>query len=396
MSVYNVNGSTLSSVYNVNGTALSHAYNINGVDVFSEDDDYNIWTTEYEHAILQARDEWKTQYRTDPTVIPLVVHTDQHNCLTTSNTGTVNLFKYLGKAVKWSEVSVMAGLGDVDLAKANYPQMNTVLNYAVNRTKQINLWGNHDLWQNYTTVDGQYVVDFDTTYTNFGNETYGDVSHAYNHKGIEYHIDRTHNVKYVCLAGWEIDSSLGGYSHYVIGQQSMAGIIDMLEAEDGYDIVLLSHCNPWGEDTRGMSSCWQMSDNGSSSSLSDELYDTPVSTSGLGNGVVHPAETTLAPMLTARNSYGSGTIQDSYGNAHSYDFTNCTGKILCGFHGHQHNDGYGWSTADVLQVVLDAYAYQHHPFYFINVDRTAETITIWKVCNDGYYDSYTVPFHEPT
>ena len=62
MSVYNVNGNSLASVYNVNGISLSHAYNINGIDVFSGDDDYNVWTTEYEHAILQARDEWKKQY----------------------------------------------------------------------------------------------------------------------------------------------------------------------------------------------------------------------------------------------------------------------------------------------------------------------------------------------
>lgn len=396
MSVYNVNGNPLSSVYNVNGTSLSHAYDINGIDVFSGDDDYNIWTTEYEHAILQARDEWKTQYRADPTVIPLVVHTDQHGEFLASNAGTVNLFKYLGKAVKWNEVSAMVGLGDVDLPKAIYPQMNTVLNYATDRTKQINLWGNHDLWQWYTTVDGQYVIDFDGSYTYFGNENYGDASYAYNHKGIEYHIDRTHNVKYVCLAGWEIDSSIGGYSHYVIGQQSMDGIIDMLEQDDGYDIVLLSHCNPWGEGALGMSSCWQMSDGGSASGTSDVLYNSPVITSGLGNGVVHPAETTLAPMLTARNNNGSGTIKDSYGNTHTYDFTNVRGKILCGLHGHLHADAYGWSVADVIQVVLDAYAYQHCPFYFVNIDRTNETVTMWKVTNNGYYGSYTVAFHETT
>lgn len=395
MAVYNLNGDELSNVYDINGSVLTHVYDIDGNDIGGSGD-YDRWTTEYEHAILQARDEWKTQYRADSTVIPLVVHTDQHGYFLNSSTATVNLFKYLGKAIRWEEVSVMAGLGDVDLSKANYPQMNTVLNYATSRTKQINIWGNHDLWQNDTTVDGQYVVDFDTVYPCFSNETYGDESHAYNHKGIEYHIDEAHNIKYVCLAGWEIDSSIGGYSHYVIGQQSMAGIIDMLEANDGYDIILLSHCNPWGEDSRGMSSAWRISDIGSGSNLSDVLYDEPVSVGGLGNGVVHPAETSLATMLADRNSYGSGTIKDSYGNVHSYDFTGCTGKILCGFHGHQHSDEYGWSDADVLQVVCDAYAYQHHPIYFINVDRTQEAVTLWKVTDDALVQSYTVPFNEPT
>lgn len=391
MSLYDKDGNSLISVYDYLGSSLSSAYDVSGTEVF-DDGDYDTYSTEYQHAILQARDAWKTQYRADSDVIPLVLHTDQHGRFRTTNSDVVAAFQYLGLALKWPEISAMVGLGDVDLPQNVYPQMTTILNYAADRKKQINMWGNHDLWQNYSTVNDQFVVDFETTYPEFGNETYGDVSYAYNHKGIEYHIDRKHNVKYVCLAGWEIDKALGGYSHYVIGQQSMAGIVDMLEMEDGYDIILLSHCNPWDK----MEVAYALCEGGTASTVSDVLYDTPVEISNLGSEVVHPAEVKLSQMLADRNSYQSGTIKDSYGNVHSYDFTNCSGKILCGFHGHWHQDGYGWSkTGGVLQMMFDAYAYQTHPLYFVNVDRTNEAVTFWKIGDDALVQTRTIPFSEP-
>lgn len=384
MAVYKVDGTPITTAYDLYGTSLQGAYDINGTTI-PLDGDYDQWTTEYEHAILQARDEWKTQYRSDHDVIPLVLHTDQHGSFLTTNTGVVGLFTYLGNAIKWREVSAMIGLGDVDLATANYPQMNTILNSACDRTKQINMWGNHDLWQNYTTVDGQYVVDFDTTYPNFSNETYGDVSYAYSHKGNEYHIDEAHNIKYVCIAGWEIDANLGGYSHYVISSQSMEDVIDMLEVEDDYDIVLLTHCRPWG-----VSKYYAMSAGGTQGD--DTLYESPhEASSAVGN-----LGANLDAVFTARNNHTSGTVKDQYGVTHSYDFTNCRGKIICGLFGHHHQDTYGWSSSDVLQVSYDAYAYNHKPFYLVNIDRTANTITQWKICNNAYWGKYTVPLNEPT
>lgn len=385
--MYSLNGDEINTVYDVDGDVLVAAYDIDGNQVSG---DYDHYDTDYQRAILDARNAWAAQYRSAHDVIPLIVHTDQHGRFVTTNPDVVALFQYLGHAVKWNEVSAMVGLGDVDLPKNNYPQMTAILNGACPKTKRIDIWGNHDLWQNMTTVDGQYVVDFDTVYPQFNNESYGDVSHAYNHKGIEYHIDSAHGVKYCCLAGWEIDSSLGGHSHYVIGQESMAGIIDMLEANDGYDIVLLCHTNPWNT----MSKCYAMSNVGTATTISDALYETPVETTNLGSVVVHAQETTLDQMLADRNEYRSGTIKDSYGNVHSYNFTNCTGKILCGFHGHVHRDMYGWSPADVLEVVLDAYAYQTHPFYFINIDKTTEAVNIWKVTDDANVQSHSVSFHE--
>lgn len=392
MSIYNVNGSSISSAYNLGGTVLSDAFDVNGTSVYQGgDEDYDKWTNEYEHAILQARDAWKTQYRADPTIIPLVLHTDQHNAFRLASANSVNTFTYLGKAIKWSEVSAMIGLGDVDLSQANYPQMNTILNYAVDRTKQINLWGNHDLWQWYTTVDGQYVIDFDGSYTYFGNDTYGDVSHAYNHKGIEYHIDRAHNVKYVCLAGWEIDANLGGYSHYVIGSESMEGIIDMLEMVDDYDIILLSHCCPF----KNIGDRFWLGEGGTSGS--DVLYPNGAqqTTDAINEPVVHIAQTSLDDMILARINRTSGTIKDSYGNVHSYDFTNTRGNIICSLMGHWHRDGYGYSTSGgICCIDFDAFAYGSSPFYLVNIDRTNHMMYGWKITSNALQQSYSVPLIE--
>ena len=396
--LYDVQGNQVSTVYDIAGNVPTAVYDIQGNLITGgitpiEEDDYNIYVTEYQHTILQARDEWKVQYRADPTVIPLVIHTDQHGRLS-SDSGTITgAFRYMGQyALKWNEISAFVGLGDVDIS--DYSKMWSVL-ANIPASKRIDIWGNHDLWRNNSEVNNQFVVDWDTNY--FDNSAYGDISYAYSKKGIEYHVDQAHNVKYVCLAGWEIDKALGGDSHYVIGSQSMENIIDMLEVQDGYDIILLSHCNPWGNGGVGMSSAYEMCDPSSNSGATDVIRNNPVAVNtGLGGGVVHQLDTSIAQMLTDRNLHRSGTVNDSYGNSHSYDFTSCTGSLICGFHGHVHVDGYGWSTSGMLQISFDAMGYQNSPFYFVNVDRTNENVHIWKIMDNATYQSYVVPFDEPS
>lgn len=394
MSVYDISGSALSAVYDSGGNALADAYDINGNSIFTGESDYSEYSTDYEYAIMTARDAWQTQYRADPDVIPIIVHADQHGRLTRNNVITVEAMDYLRRALRWSEVSAMIGLGDID---GDFDQMNAVLDIACDRSKQINIWGNHDLWNNYTTDEnGQFAVDFESSYPNMSNETFGDESYAYNHKGIEYHIDRVHNVKYVCIGAWEIDSDIGGYASYVIGTESMAGIIDMLEMQDGNDIVILSHLPCFGEYTnvyrKSEGTDTQLTPTGSDALLDEPQAGTVATLGGSFSGTYQDLQTILA----ARNAYTSGSTVDHYGVTHTYDFTQCTGKIICGLNGHCHQDAYGWSTAGAIQIAFDAYAYQWRPFYFVNIDRTAETVTMWKITDDAVVQTYTVPFSDPS
>lgn len=383
MNVYDKNGVSLTTIYNSTGDVLSRCYKSDGTIITLDggaSDDYDKYYTDYQHAVLNARNEWKTQYRADSTVIPIILHTDQHNVLSGDNSFADGLCKYLALAIKWNEVSACVGLGDVDLS--DYSKMWDALS-RLPSSKQINIWGNHDLWLNYSIVNDQFVVDWDTNY--FDNSAYGDTSYAYSKKGIEYHIDEAHNIKYVCIAGWEIDKSKGGDSHYNITRQSMEDVIDMLEMEDGYDIVILTHCTPFHH-----SSVYNYTES------VDTLYDVPVlsSTDGtLTNVVIN--DVILDNMLSARNSKTSGTINDSYGNEHSYDFTNCTGRIICCMCGHGHRDKFGYSVNGGIPIIMyDAFAYDTHPFYMINIDRTNQKVDGWKITSDAVIQHYTIPFDE--
>lgn len=384
-------------IYSVNGESLNYAHKICG-----SNRDYSTAQTTLQQAILTARDAWMEQarkrgqvYSKNGTlndtgykpVVPYVLHTDQHNNLTTDQGLAISIFQYLGVALNWSEISACIGLGDVDLVKANYTKMNDVLSY-VPRAKRIDIWGNHDLWNNSTTVDSQFVIDFDTVYPYFNNENYGDESHAYNHKGIEYHIDQARKIKYICIAGWEVDSALGGNSHYNITSDSMDGIIDALEMEDEYDIVILAHCSPVQHGHRY--------DIGEPTDSGDALYDQPVLVSedaGVTSPVVVGVD--IDGLIESRNAKTSGSVNDSYGNTHAYDFTQCNGNIVCILVGHGHQDRLGYSPNEGIPTIMyDAYAYETHPFYFANLDRSNGTVDGWKITSGGLVQAYSVPLDE--
>ena len=376
MSVYNIHGEVASS-YNINGNPCS-VYDIYGNLI----GDYNIASSDYERAVLYARDSWIAEARADETIVPIIVHADQHGRLSASNT----LFPYLSKVVPWGDMSACIGLGDTaNYSVTAFQNMESCLS-VIPKNKQINIWGNHDTW--YGTTNNNILQEEHLTALNtyFDNSSYNG-NHKYNDYGIEYMIDEARKIKYVVIGGWEYDHNLGGYSHYVIGSDSMNYIIQMLSANDGYDIVILSHIQPFSGHT---ASSWN---------------HPPVEEGSQGGGggmtvgvgtVVSSAETTLNQMLIDRQNKASGTVKDSYGNLHSYDFTRCTTDILCCLSGHEHCDKYMWQNDNIPIYLFDAYAYDNHPFYFVNIDRTKERLNVWKVDDVPTVYNFQIPFNEPT
>ena len=161
----------------------------------------------------------------------------------------------------------------------------------------------------------------------------------------------------------------------------MEHIIQMLSAADGYDIILLSHIQPFAKQV-----------------LSDWICP-PVGEGEMTHGaeaLVNKAETTLDQMLIDRKNKASGTVKDSYGNVHSYDFTGCNSDLLCCMSGHEHRDKYMWHNGNIPVYLFDAYAYQNHPFYFVNVDRTNQRMNIWKIDDTPTVYNYQIPFDKPT
>lgn len=372
MSVYNIHGEVIAPC-DINGNPCS-VYDINGNII----GDYNIATSDYERSILTARNAWIAEAREDETIVPLVVHTDQHGKLTASN----SLFAYLSKAVPWEDVSACVGLGDTDnYWLGGFQNMESCLS-SIPKTKQINIWGNHDTWTSDWLNNGipPTAEEWGVLNQYFDNSEYNG-NHRYNEYGIEYMIDETRKIKYVVIGGWEYDTSLGGYSHYVIGSESMNYIIQMLSTQDDYDIVVLSHIQPFKNQT--------------SSSWTHPPVEEADMTSNVGV-VVSSAETFIDQMLIDRKNKTSGIVEDSYGNEHSYDFTGCTSDLLCCFSGHEHCDKYMWQNGNIPVYLFDAYAYDNHPFYFVNVDRTKERLNVWKVDDVPTVYNFQILFNKPT
>lgn len=376
------------SVVNLSGTQITPCSLggdlVSPVDIHGNplDGDYSVASSDYERAILSARDAWMAEARADATIVPLVVHADQHGRLLPTNT----LFPYLAKAVPWREMSACIGMGDTNNYSVEYFQYMQECLSVIPETKQINLWGNHDTWYGSANDNILQQEHLDILNTYFDNSAYPG-NHRYNDYGIEYMIDEARKIKYVVIGGWEYDHTLGGYSHYNIGSGSMAAIVEMLSQADGYDIILLSHIQPFaGQATAD----W----------LHPPVEDgeNQGGSGGMSIGVgtaVSPSETRLDQMLIDRKNKASGTVKDSFGGVHSYDFTGCNSDLLCCFAGHEHCDKYMWQDGDIPVYIFDAYAYDNHPIYFVNVDRMQRRLNIWKIDDVPTVYNYQIPFEEP-
>ena len=391
MSVYGKDGTALSAVYDKDGVSLQYAYDVDGVEIFSGSapvtPDYDEWETEYQHTILTARDAWKTEYRADDTIIPLIIHTDQHRYLNSAHKPT---FDYLARAVKWSEVTAIAGLGDVCGAVYNtgdLNNMNTCLS-GLPRYKRIDIAGNHDCQNSKAEgssyayaplTDAQYHVLQDDYFNNSGFGS-NNSDTRYGFKGMEYVIDPLHNVKICIFAVWVTRGD--PWYHYYCDSDCIEAMISMLSSVDDMDIIVLSHIQPYGRKTTWYTPPVDGGEGGSG--------QAGVVTSSLGYRVA------LDQLLADRKAKTSGTITDCDGVSHSYDFSNCTSDLLCSLSGHVHADRYIYSPdGTVPAVIFDAYRYDNNPLYFVNIDRTRERINVWKFDTANNVYNYQVPFDEP-
>lgn len=379
MGVYDLKGNAVSYCYDKSGTAITDVYDLSG----------NIHhpqyapSTPYEQTLFNAMQDW--QSKQGASVVPLIVHADQHTYLR-NNT----IFGKLSDMGAVSGISACLNLGDVtDYNVSNFQAMTQALSY-IPKDKQINLWGNHETWIRqidmtppYRTVTAEELTEINTFYD---NSEYG-VQHTYNEYGIQYLIDTANKIKYVVLTGWEYDTQLGSYNHYVIGSQSMDDVISMLSTIDDYDIVIISHIQPFF----GLysSELW------THPSVEDE---TPQGGGGsMSYNVVCTATNVLIDnLLNARKNKTSGTIADSYGNMHTFDFSSCTSDLLCCLAGHEHIDKYAWGNNGTIPVyIFDGYGFDNHPIYFANIDKQQQKLEFWKIDETPHCYNFSIPFTKP-
>lgn len=298
-------------------------------------------------------------------------------------------FQWLGNVVDTIKASnnwnstFLINLGD-DTLNLNYESVQNQTNYALEPMKvqldkiysdrQIRLLGNHDVfWEDENGTihltnphfpENHWIID--KFYPN------PECTPLYGNDVAKVEGD----VKFVSMSAWDNDGSLGGYSAYGINAEHMDALINELSKKDGNDIIILSHVPiftmydskriPATDGNTDHAEEWSADSIAKSSCRFDE-------------------------MLKARNEHTYGTITDSYGNVHSYDFSDCDGRILFCIAGHEHRDMYGYRYG-ILQIIFDSVHYDQFPYF--EVDWSDEYVHIKKVCTkDGSGYDFSLPIN---
>lgn len=103
----------------------------------------------------------------------------------------------------------------------------------------------------------------------------------------------------------------------------------------------------------------------------------------------------LTDLWSGGKSKTSGNVTDEYNITHEFDFTNCDGELLCGLHGHMHEDSY-YYIGELLDVCFDAYYISPNAIHFVLVDRENRRLNVWKVDSTPQYQNYQIPFDKTT
>lgn len=298
--------------------------------------------------IEEAKNAWLSEANGDIDKIPLIIHTDQHSNFSKP------LWDFIGEIVDWYDVGKVINLGDTvgeyggnllrDSGLESYSESMESVPYS----KRIEIFGNHDTWGNNEDGTGRFTPQ------NYLHKYFRNIyARRFDNHGNFVTYDDNYNVKYVVVSGFAYDSEKGGYSHYIIPSATIDRIIAELEKADGYDVVILSHVPLSGVNHKSLNDLWR-----------------------------------------GRKVKTSGSVTDEYGVAHEFDFTGCDGELLCGLHGHNHEDGHAY-IGELLDVWFDAYYIAPNAIHFVLVDRPNGQLNVWKVDNTPQFENYQIPFVQP-
>lgn len=314
MGVYNKTGTQLATIYNSLATSLTEAYDISGNEIFSGDDPFIKTLLRYDGASLISdawlncatiqRDAIKTLYQQSPDAIPFFIQTDGHGKFNDGNKGCHNLAEPVMRYIANMQLGDYASYySDGANAIKHIQSSDGIQNY-------LPAMGNHEFLSNNSGAT--MIADLPTLVGSFvapegilGSQTYGYYKVLDNKYNVKYLVGQPH-----IPVEWSINTS--GFESLFTSDQ-WQWFIDEMEANDGYDIIVLNH-EPFG---------------GVYIRKADGTTDTY--TGGDFN---------LTPILTARKSKSSGTFIDPEGVTHTYDFSNCQTELLCVFHGHTHKEQY--------------------------------------------------------
>ena len=311
MAVYNKSGTALASIYDLSAVSLQYAYDKNGNVIFSSGDvpwtpapvsyDTNFFIKEnwLTNAGTQ-RNAVKAIYQASEDAIPFFIQTDGHGRYNEGNKGCHNLAEPVMRYIP----NIMLGDYGSYYSNGNNPTSHTASSAGL--VNYLPVMGNHEFMKG--GAEGATIADLPTLIASYtpsnailGSQTYG------------YYkvLDDEYNVKWLVGQSHVPDASAAkGFTTGFTNDQ-WEWFIDELEADDGYDVIVLNH-EPFA---------------GTFYNHTDETTVTYIG---------HNGKVNLSPILAARKAKTAGTFTDVNGVTHSYDFTGCNSDLLCVFHGHIH------------------------------------------------------------
>lgn len=344
-------------------------------------------------AMKNAIKAWMGTYAGDMRKIPFIVHTDHHKRLNTQNKG---FYKALADLVPWTEVSAVINLGDMEDTSGSWPDddtntdpllRNDVLEKALDclsplpKDKQINVWGNHDIWYSGslpTTPSGTLP---DPARLNYyfpmrSNGSLRIVAGPVN-SGMFEVFDDYYKVRYLVVAAWDFNArSSPSKAYYYLTVDHAEWIRDKLAENTGYSLVVVSHVPI----TIGYD------DDGSIDPITGAAYVTTSHGVSLLDGT-HRME----GMFRDRKACTSGT-ETIASQTIAYDFTACTDPFLCAIAGHTHAD----AVKHLGNLLIQTYDwFDNMTIHFGLFDQANGQVNVWKLSydsNTAAVTNYQVPF----
>lgn len=321
MAVYTVSGSQLSAIYNRSGAGLSYAYDLSGTEIFSgqvPEEPFDKTLVRYDRTDL-ITNAWlanaETQrnavlalYNQSSDAIPFFLQTDGHGRRNEGNKGAHNLAEPVMRYI-WN-----IQLGDYASYYADGANASHHISSSAGLTNYIPVMGNHEFLNNDSASSqladlSVLVPAFTPTGAILGSEG----------QGYYKIVDAENHLKFLVTQPFNPDAtnSSGFVAKYP--PDEWRWIIGELSADDGCDIVVLSHYPFYG--------------------YYIDRSDGTTHTSG-NPGQTSGFQTSLSTVLADRKAKRSGSVEDVDGNVYTYDFTGCTTDLLCCLHGHIHAEWY--------------------------------------------------------
>lgn len=298
-----------------------------------------VWITNAETAYTNALTQMKL-YAND--AIPFFILTDTHG----RGNDPARWLNNKDQRVKNINLGDFVGDYFSDAAGESWRKM------ALPVQNQITVFGNHES----STLNAEPATEYKLKYYFTDTTTAG--KRMVNGRNFFVSYDDDYNVKYIVVCPYYTNND-GTRNGVEIRTDQMEWLLKELSADDGYDVVLLMH-QLWTDTyihRDGTQQDWQ---------------DAP------------PILENMWTVLKDRKNNRSGTITDSSGVAHSYDFTNCKTELLVSLHGHTHEELY-LAEENMVSYAADWYG-DNNSCVFGVINRVTNKVTFWVFDSTGCLD----------